>query len=133
MGGEHLGRMQSVRPIVGMVSTKGENMSMKACKIVARAGQPDNVVKPLSAPKRAMVLIEQGYVREAVWASGSICEILMEPRGNTGDCGHPLDYYAGGEEASSKVSDLLTAEKTGATYGWFIEFHNAAVAGVYLG
>lgn len=130
-----------MHPIVGMGPTKGENMSMKACKIVARAiadalpgaGQPDNVIKPLSAPKRAMVLIEQGYVREAVWASGSICEILMESRGNTGDCGQPLDYYAGGEEASSKVSDLLTAEKTGATYGWFIEFHNAAVAGVYLG
>ena len=116
-------------------------MSMKACRIVARAiadalpgaGQPSNVDKTLSAPKRAKILIEQGYVRESVWDTSAICEISMEPRGYEGDCGQPLDYYCGGDDAAGKVSDLLTREKTGAPYGWFIEFYNAGVAGVWKG
>ena len=116
-------------------------MSMKACKIVARAiadalpgaGQPENVAKTLSAPKRAKILIEQGYVRESVWDTSAICEISMEPRGYEGDCGQPLDYYSGGMEDSIKVSGLLTEAKTGEPYGWYIEFYNAGVAGVWKG
>lgn len=116
-------------------------MSMKAVKIVARAiadalpgaGQPHDVIKPLSAAKRAKILIDLGYVREPVWDTSAIVEIGMEPRGGEGDCGAPLDYYCGGFDDSCKVSDLLTAEKTGAKRGWYIEFYNAGVAGVWNG
>ena len=57
------------------------------------------------------------------WADDAVATILMEPKGVSGDCVIPLDYYGNGMDVSFKASDKLKDHH--------IEFVNAAVAVVY--
>ena len=118
-------------------------MSIEKIKLVARAiadalpqaGQQYGVDKPQSPTRRARNLIDNGYVREPTgWCEGAEVQIGMEPISyNADDCPPPLDYYEGGMGDSFTISDLLTPELTGERYGWYVEFINAGVAGVYKG
>ena len=57
------------------------------------------------------------------WSESAVATILMEPKGVSGDCVIPLDYYGDGMDVSFKASDKLK--------DYHIEFVNAAVAVVY--
>ena len=100
-------------------------------KVNPNAGQSYSVTEPQSVKVRAANLLQDTKYGPYVapgdpfgWSEGKpLATILMECKGHKGDCGVPLDYYAGGFQHAAEASDLLD--------GGHIEFVNAAVALVW--
>ncbi len=99
------------------------------CRVDKRAGQAHEATEQQSIEARAENLLRDGpygpYIADGdpgEWGGpGTLATIYMEPRGGSGDCTLPLDYYGNGLDMSCAASNLLPGHA-------FIEFVNAAVA-----